>query len=81
MGGNQVTDCHPVGGISCLRPAAAKLQLQVKKVQLSAHPLENSLLAQNRKRSASLTASLLVPAGYSQNARKVLQEKAKEIVP
>ena len=62
-GGNQVTDCHPVGGIFCLQPAAAKLHLAYQKVVLFAQPLANSLLSQNRKHSASLTASLFVPAG------------------
>ena len=38
---------------SCLRPAAAKLQLLFKKS--SAHPLANSLLSQSRKHSASIT--------------------------
>ena len=63
IGGNQVTDCHPVGGIFCLRPAAAKLHLAYQKVVLFAQPSANSLLSQNRKHSASLTASLFVPAG------------------
>ena len=63
MGGNQVTDYHPIDGISCLRPATAKLQLQVKKVLLSAHHLANSLLSQNRKNSGSIIQ--LCPLLYS----------------
>ena len=55
--------CAKKGGIFCLQPAAAKLHLAYQKAVLFAQPSANSLLSQNRKHSASLTASLFVPAG------------------